>query len=149
MSQILSLPKKLPSGGRWTQTKESEVELSANGVQPIPGLGESGCTGCSQTCKEKCAKYKFSLRKPRLGQNPQGYWAGWRYLHDGALRAVERGQHRFLEKPGRTPSLLTPRGESLPREAEHCPAPRFPLLSPPCSCTSEPSTKPGRASSCL
>lgn len=44
------------------------------------------------------------------GQWGWGYWAEWWYLHDRAFRAVERGQHRFLEKPKKTPSLLTSRG---------------------------------------
>lgn len=59
-----------------------------------------------------------------------GIWGRRWYLHDGTLGAVERSQHRFLEKPGKPPSLLMSRCKCLPYQARHCPVLPTPHHSP-------------------
>lgn len=66
-------------------------------------------------------------------------WGKWWYLHDRALGAVERSQHRFLEKPGKLHHSSHP-----DPSASHIKLST--TLRPFRSPISEPSMKPRRAS---
>lgn len=54
----------------------------------------------------------------------------WLYLHDGALGAVECGQHRFLQEPRKSQSLLMPKPSIPTTKAQHWPALTHLLGSP-------------------